>query len=58
VLFSDFNPENAKDCNQETLFSQHLLVCALQEMGSIILVLGTTASNLLTDQSLSKTYVV
>ncbi|XP_069685594.1 HEAT repeat-containing protein 5B isoform X2 [Periplaneta americana] len=49
----DFNPENAKDCNQETLFSQHLLVCALQEMGSIILALGTTASNLLTDQSLS-----
>ncbi|GFG34432.1 hypothetical protein Cfor_07683, partial [Coptotermes formosanus] len=49
----DFSPENAKDCNQETLFSQHLLVCALQEMGSIILGLGTTASNLLTDQSLS-----
>ncbi|XP_023717362.1 HEAT repeat-containing protein 5B isoform X2 [Cryptotermes secundus] len=49
----DFNPENAKDCNQETLFSQHLLVCALQEMGSITLGLGTTASNLLTDQSLS-----
>jgi hypothetical protein len=55
VMFSDFSPENAKDCNQETLFSQHLLVCALQEMGSIILGLGTTASNLLTDQSLSKT---
>ncbi|XP_021938507.1 HEAT repeat-containing protein 5B isoform X3 [Zootermopsis nevadensis] len=49
----DFNPENAKDFNQETLFSQHLLVCALQEMGSIILGLGTTAGNLLTDQSLS-----
>ncbi|KAG7212607.1 hypothetical protein KM043_012898 [Ampulex compressa] len=49
----DFSPENAKDCNQETLFSQHLLVCALQEMGNLILGLGTTASNLLSDQSLS-----
>jgi hypothetical protein len=58
ALFADFNPENAKDCNQETLFSQHLLVCALQEMGSITLGLGTTASNLLTDQSLSKTHSV
>ncbi|RZF47844.1 hypothetical protein LSTR_LSTR015519, partial [Laodelphax striatellus] len=47
----DFNPENAKDCNQETLFGQHLLVCALQEMGSLILSLGTTANNLLNDQS-------
>ncbi|XP_014481449.1 PREDICTED: HEAT repeat-containing protein 5B isoform X3 [Dinoponera quadriceps] len=49
----DFSPENAKDCNQETLFSQHLLVCALQEMGNLILGLGTTATNLLSDQSLS-----
>ncbi|XP_066585201.1 HEAT repeat-containing protein 5B isoform X2 [Prorops nasuta] len=49
----DFSPENAKDCNQETLFSQHLLVCALHEMGNLILGLGTTASNLLSDQSLS-----
>ncbi|XP_011297784.1 HEAT repeat-containing protein 5B isoform X2 [Fopius arisanus] len=49
----DFNPENAKDCNQETLFSQHLLVCALQEMGNLILGLGTTASNLLTEASLN-----
>jgi hypothetical protein len=57
-LFADFNPENAKDFNQETLFSQHLLVCALQEMGSIILGLGTTAGNLLTDQSLSKSHLV
>jgi len=51
--FIDFSPENAKDCNQETLFSQHLLVCALQEMGCLILGLGTTATNLLSDQSLS-----
>lgn len=49
----DFNPENAKDSNQETLFSQHLLVCALQELGSLILSLGTTAQVLLTDQTLN-----
>lgn len=50
----DFNPENAKDFNQETLFSQHLLVCALQEIGCLVLSLGTTAYDLITDQSLSK----
>lgn len=49
----DFNPENAKDANQETLFSQHLLVCALNELGSIVLILGTTAQNLLADHSLN-----
>lgn len=49
----DFSPENAKDANQETLFSQHLLVCALQELGSIIQILGTTAQNLLTDHTLN-----
>ncbi|KFB43904.1 AGAP002215-PA-like protein [Anopheles sinensis] len=49
----DFNPENAKDSNQETLFSQHLLVCALQELGSLVLLLGTTAQNLLADQQLN-----
>ncbi|KAL3290046.1 hypothetical protein HHI36_023417 [Cryptolaemus montrouzieri] len=49
----DFNPENAKDFNQETLFSQHLLVCALQEIGSLILSLGTTARDFITDQSLN-----
>ncbi|KAF5283589.1 hypothetical protein FQA39_LY17291 [Lamprigera yunnana] len=49
----DFNPENAKDCNQETLFSQHLLVCALQEIGSLALSLGTTAYDLTTDSSLN-----
>ncbi|XP_070142807.1 HEAT repeat-containing protein 5B isoform X1 [Drosophila kikkawai] len=48
----DFNPENAKDSNQETLFSQHLLVCALQELSSLLIGLGTTAQNLLGDQSL------
>lgn len=50
-MFIDFNPENAKDCNQETLFGQHLLVCALQEMACLVLSLGTTASNLLTSCS-------
>ncbi|XP_063696087.1 HEAT repeat-containing protein 5B isoform X3 [Culicoides brevitarsis] len=49
----DFSPENAKDANQETLFSQHLLVCALQELGSLILILGTTAQNLLSDHTLN-----
>lgn len=49
----DFSPENAKDSNQETLFSQHLLVCALQELGSLVLSLGTTSQNLIADQSLN-----
>ncbi|KAJ8983315.1 hypothetical protein NQ317_010853 [Molorchus minor] len=49
----DFNPENAKEFNQETLYSQHLLVCALQEIGSLVLSLGTTAHDLITDQSLN-----
>ncbi|CAH1153655.1 unnamed protein product [Phaedon cochleariae] len=49
----DFNPENAKDANQETLFSQHLLVCALQEIGTLVSSLGTTAHDLITDQSLN-----
>lgn len=48
----DFNPENAKDSNQETLFSQHLLVCALQELGNLVMSLGTTSQNLLSDQHL------
>lgn len=47
----DFSPENAKDSNQETLFGQHLLVCALQEMGLLMLSLGTTANNLISDPS-------
>ncbi|KPJ17935.1 HEAT repeat-containing protein 5B [Papilio machaon] len=49
----DFNPENAKDCNQETLFSQHLLVCALSEAGELAQQLGTSVHNLLTDTSLN-----
>ncbi|CAH0562547.1 unnamed protein product [Brassicogethes aeneus] len=49
----DFNPENAKDFNQETLFSQHLLVCSLQEIGCLVLSLGTTAHDLITDNTLN-----
>lgn len=49
----DFSPENAKDSNQETLFSQHFLVCALQELASLVQGLGTTAQNLLLDQALN-----
>ncbi|KAI8437677.1 hypothetical protein MSG28_011921 [Choristoneura fumiferana] len=49
----DFNPENAKDCNQETLFSQHLLVCALMEAGELTLQLGTSVQNLVSDTSLN-----
>ncbi|KAF9416302.1 hypothetical protein HW555_006256 [Spodoptera exigua] len=49
----DFNPENAKDCNQETLFSQHLLVCALMEAGELALQLGTSVQNLVSDTSLN-----
>lgn len=57
-MLLDFNPENAKDSNQETLFCQHLLVCALQEIGSLILSLGTTAQDFITDPSLSKCFSV
>ncbi|KAL5274805.1 HEATR5B family protein [Megaselia abdita] len=49
----DFNPENSKDSNQETLFGQHLLVCALQEIGCLTMVLGTTMQNLITDNTLN-----
>ncbi|ODM89080.1 HEAT repeat-containing protein 5B [Orchesella cincta] len=42
----DFNPENAKECNQETIFNQHLLVCALQELAALFLSLGTSMYHL------------
>lgn len=45
----DFNPENAKECNQETIFNQHLLVCALQELAVLFLSLGTTMYHLVSD---------
>lgn len=45
----DFNPENLKDGNQEILFSQHLLVCALEELGCLAITLGTTMQFLITD---------
>ncbi|KPJ21141.1 hypothetical protein RR48_00459 [Papilio machaon] len=38
---------------QETLFSQHLLVCALSEAGELAQQLGTSVHNLLTDTSLN-----
>ncbi|XP_071454591.1 HEAT repeat-containing protein 5B [Hetaerina americana] len=49
----DPSPENAKESNQETLFGQHLLVCALQEMGSLLLALSTSASTVLLDSQLA-----
>lgn len=51
LLKIDPNPENAKDSStQETIFSQHLLVCALQELGSLVQGLASSASALLADQ--------
>ncbi|CAH1726558.1 unnamed protein product [Aphis gossypii] len=47
----DFSPENAKDFNQETIFGQHFLVCALQEMGCLLLNMGTMANNLISDNT-------
>lgn len=38
---------------QETLFSQHLLVCALTEAGELALQLGTSVQNLISDTSLN-----
>ncbi|ODM96075.1 HEAT repeat-containing protein 5B [Orchesella cincta] len=49
----DFNPENAKECNQETIFNQHLLVCALQELAALFLSLGTSMYHLVYDPSVS-----
>ncbi|OXA59612.1 HEAT repeat-containing protein 5B isoform X2 [Folsomia candida] len=48
----DFSPENAKEINQETIFNQHLLVCALQEMAALFINLGTSMHHLVTDQGL------
>ncbi|XP_008187609.1 HEAT repeat-containing protein 5B isoform X4 [Acyrthosiphon pisum] len=47
----DFSPENAKDFNQETIFGQNFLVCALQEMGCLLLNMGTMANNLISDNT-------
>lgn len=54
AMLTDFNPENAKEFNQETLYGQHLLVCGLQELGCMLLSLGTTSYSLLSDQPLGK----
>lgn len=40
-----------RDASQESLYGQHGIVCALQELGCIIQSLGTTASTLLGDPS-------
>ncbi|XP_050534619.1 HEAT repeat-containing protein 5B isoform X3 [Daktulosphaira vitifoliae] len=47
----DFSPENAKEFNQETIFGQHFLVCALQEIGCLLLNMGTIAVNLISDNT-------
>ncbi|CAL8143424.1 unnamed protein product [Orchesella dallaii] len=49
----DFNPENAKECNQETIFNQHLLVCALQELAALFLSLGTSMYHLVSDPTVA-----
>lgn len=53
-IILDFSPENAKDFNQETIFGQHFLVCALQEIGCLLLNMGTMANNLISDNTCSK----
>lgn len=47
---SDSNLE-ARITNADITASQHVLVCALQELGSLIHGLGTTAAPLLQDSS-------
>ncbi|KAG8183923.1 hypothetical protein JTE90_029028 [Oedothorax gibbosus] len=42
---------SGKDNSQDTALSQHVLVCALQQLGSLISVLDTTASTLICDPS-------
>ncbi|CAB3385925.1 Hypothetical predicted protein [Cloeon dipterum] len=41
--------ENAKESAQDSMYNQHMLVCALQEMGCLLVSLGTTASSILVD---------
>ncbi|XP_059488458.1 HEAT repeat-containing protein 5B isoform X2 [Neocloeon triangulifer] len=43
--------ENAKESSQDSMYNQHMLVCALQEIGCLLLSLGTTASSILIDAS-------
>lgn len=57
-IILDFSPENAKDFNQETIFGQHFLVCALQEIGCLLLNMGTMANNLISDNTCSKLKII
>ncbi|GFY47468.1 HEAT repeat-containing protein 5B [Trichonephila inaurata madagascariensis] len=42
---------SGKDNSQDTALSQHVLVCSLQQLGSLISVLDTTASTIVCDPS-------
>ncbi|GFQ67675.1 HEAT repeat-containing protein 5B [Trichonephila clavata] len=42
---------SGKDNSQDTALSQHVLVCSLQQLGSLISVLDTTASSIVCDPS-------
>ncbi|KAM5129642.1 HEAT repeat-containing protein 5A [Mantella aurantiaca] len=50
LVLSDGNQET-RFCTADIVASQHVLVCALQELGDLILGLGTTVSPLLRDSS-------
>ncbi|TRY62952.1 hypothetical protein TCAL_15248 [Tigriopus californicus] len=55
----DVHSENTKDSsNQETLFSQHLIVVALQELGTLFQRLGTVSRTLIVDHHLHLTNVL
>ncbi len=55
----ELSPEGSRDtANQETLYSQHLLVVALQELGTLFLRLGTSARSLMTDSHFRATDVL
>lgn len=46
------NNGGGKDGQQEVALSQHILVCALQELGCLVETLGTTAVSTLSDSSI------
>ncbi|KAM4662617.1 HEAT repeat-containing protein 5A [Discoglossus pictus] len=50
AVLSDSNMET-RFCTMDVSASQHVLVCALQELGDLILGLGTTVASLLRDSS-------
>jgi hypothetical protein len=53
AVLSDSNLETRLS-STDTAASQHMLVCALQELGNLIHSLGTTAAPLLQDSSAGK----